>query len=108
APAEGNDSAVANITKGLRAVVDLMRSKAPRAVIVVTAIFPRNDNMAVMPVIDGVNRNLEQFADGKAIRYLNINSKLADSSGKLFEGMMNPDKLHPAVKGYAVWAEALK
>jgi (4-O-methyl)-D-glucuronate---lignin esterase len=107
-PAEGIDSAVANITKGLRAVVDLMRSKAPGAVIVVAAIFPRNDNMAVMPVIDGVNRNLEQFADGKTVRYLNVNSKLADSSGRLFEGMMNPDKLHPAVKGYEVWAEALK
>jgi lysophospholipase L1-like esterase len=108
APAESIDAAVANITKGLRTVVDLMRSKAPGAVIVVTAIFPRNDNMAVMPVIDGVNRSLEQFADGKTVRYLNINSKLADSSGRLFEGMMNPDKLHPAVKGYEVWAEALK
>jgi lysophospholipase L1-like esterase len=108
APAESIDAAVANITKGLRTVVDLMRSKAPGAVIVVTAIFPRNDNLAVMPVIDGVNRSLEQLADGKTVRYLDINSKLADSSGKLFEGMMNPDKLHPAVKGYQVWADALK
>jgi lysophospholipase L1-like esterase len=107
-PPEGIDPAIANVTKGLRAVVNLMRGKAPGAVIVLTAIFPRNDNRAVIPVIDGVNRNLEQFADGNRIRYLNINSKLADASGKLFEGMMNADKLHPALNGYQVWADALK
>ena len=27
---------------------------------------------------------------------LNINDKLAGGDGRLFEGMMNPDKLHPA------------
>ena len=39
---------------------------------------------------------------------MNINSKLADADGKLFEGMMNADKLHPALPGYQVWADALK
>ena len=42
------------------------------------------------------------------IRYLNVNDKLADADGKLFDGMMTADKLHPAVKGYQVWADALK
>ena len=32
------------------------RAKAPKATIILTAIFPRNDNMAVMPVIDEINR----------------------------------------------------
>jgi lysophospholipase L1-like esterase len=48
------------------------------------------------------------MADGKTIRYLNVNARLADSSGKLFEGMMNADQLHPAVPGYQVWADGLK
>jgi lysophospholipase L1-like esterase len=107
-PVAGIDSAVANITSGLRAVVDAIKEKAPAAVIILTAIFPRNDNPAVMPVINGINRNLEQFADGKSVRYLNVNNKLADPSGKLFDGMMNPDRLHPALPGYQVWADALK
>lgn len=38
-----------------------------------TAIFPRNDNMAVMPVMNSINGNT------------------ADSNGRLFQGMMNPD-----------------
>lgn len=99
---------IGDITGGLRAVVELMRAKAPEAVIVLTGIFPRNDNMAALPVIDAVNRNLAQWADGKTIRYVNINHQLADESGRLFEGMMNADQLHPALNGYQVWADALK
>jgi lysophospholipase L1-like esterase len=41
------------------------------------------------------------------VRYLNVNDKLADRDGKLFEGMM-VDGLHPTVKGYQVWADALR
>ena len=36
----------------------MLRAKAPDATIIVTAIFPRNDNMAVMPTINKINRNL--------------------------------------------------
>ena len=72
-------------------------------------IFPRNDNMALIPLIDRINRNLSEFADGQKIRYLNINDKLADGDGRLLDGMMNAkDKLHPTVKAYQVWADALK
>jgi len=40
---------------------------------------------------------------------LNINDKLADGDGRLLGGMMNAsDKLHPTVKAYQVWADALK
>jgi lysophospholipase L1-like esterase len=103
----GNDAKVLDITKGLKATVDLMQSKAPNATIIVTAIFPRNDNIAVMPTINSINANLAKFADGKKIRFLNINDKLADKDGKLFDGMMG-DGLHPTVKGYQVWADGLK
>jgi len=107
-PREGDDAKVADINKGLKALLDRMRAKAPDATIIATAIFPRNDNMAVMPTIDKINRNLAKLADGRKIRYLNVNARLADSDGKLFDGMMNSDKLHPAIPGYQVWADALK
>jgi lysophospholipase L1-like esterase len=71
-------------------------------------ITPRNDNMAVMPIINEINQRISKFADGKRIRFLNINDKLADKDGKLFEGMTNKDLLHLDVKGYQVWADALK
>ncbi len=98
-----------DVTRGLQAIVHAIHMKAPEATIVVMGIFPRNDNMAFMPVIDRINANLSRLADGRVVRYLNINDKLAGSDGRLFEGMMNAkDKLHPAVKGYQVWADALK
>lgn len=106
-PAEDADAKAADVIRGLKAIVNLMREKAPEAVLVVMGIFPRNDNMALMPVIHKINAGLAQLADGRKIRYLNINDKLADGDGRLFEGMTT-DKLHLSVKGYQVWADALK
>jgi lysophospholipase L1-like esterase len=104
----GDDAKVEDITRGLKVVIDIMRAKAPDATLIVTAIFPRNDNIAVVPTITRINANLAKFADGKKVRFLNINDKLADKDGKLFEGMMNADRLHPAINGYQVWADALR
>jgi lysophospholipase L1-like esterase len=103
----GGDAKVENITRGLKAVVKVCQEKAPNAVIILTGIFPRNDNMAVIPTINSINENLAKMADGKKIRYLNVNDKLADKDGKLFEGM-SKDKLHPTLKGYQIWADGLK
>jgi lysophospholipase L1-like esterase len=104
----GDDAKVADITRGLKAVIDICQRKAPGATIILTAIFPRNDNMAVMPEINGINANIARMTDGKRVRFLNVNDKLADANGVLLDGMMNADKLHPALKGYQVWADGLK
>jgi lysophospholipase L1-like esterase len=102
-----DDEKVADVTRGIEAIVERCRKHAPEAAIVLTAIFPRNDNPALMPVIDRINANLAKFADGKSIRFLNVNDRMAGPDGVLFEGVMM-DKLHPAKKGYEIWAEALK
>jgi len=107
AAARPEDVKVVDVTKGLKAVLDVMQAKAPAATIILTAIFPRNDNINAIPAINRINANLAKFADGKKIRFLNINDKLADKDGRLFEGMMG-DGLHPSVKSYQVWADALK
>jgi lysophospholipase L1-like esterase len=103
----GADARVIDITNGLKATATLMREKAPNATLIVMGIFPRNDNTWAMPLIDRINENLATMADGKKVRFLNINSKLANKDGKLLEGMMG-DGLHPSLKGYQVWADALK
>src|SRR5262249_41613026 len=107
-PQGASDPRIADITRGIRAIVDVCLKKAPGATIVLMGIAPRNDNMAVMPIINWINDNIAKFADGKKIRYLNINDKLADKDGKLFEGMAVRDGLHLDIKGYQVWADALK
>lgn len=103
----GGDSKVQDITRGLKALVDSCRKRAPDAVVVLTAIFPRNDNMAVIPTIRSINANLALMADGKAVRFLDVNDRLADKDGRLLEGI-SKDRLHPELKGYQIWADALK
>jgi lysophospholipase L1-like esterase len=96
------------IVAGQKAILEVCRKKAPEATIVLTAIFPRNDNMAAVPVINQINSELAKMTDGKSIRFININSKIANENGRFFDGMVNRDKLHPTVKTYQIWADALK
>jgi lysophospholipase L1-like esterase len=104
-----DESTAAEIVRGVKAIVDACRAKAPDATIILTAIFPRNDNMAVVPTILRINRELATLADGKRVRFLDINDRLADKDGKLVDGVMNErDQLHPTLKGYQMWADALK
>jgi lysophospholipase L1-like esterase len=100
----GGEGKVEDITRGIRAIVDKAREKAPNATIVLMGIFPRD--VAVMPEINSINRNIARFADGKTIRYVSINDKLADANDKLYEGM-TVDGLHLSLKGYQIWADAL-
>jgi lysophospholipase L1-like esterase len=105
-----SDAKVADISKGIKALLDTLRAKAPKATIILMGILPRNDGgnwSAVMTSINKINQDIAPFADGKSIRYLNINDKLADKDGKLLEGMTG-DRLHLSLKGYQVWADALK
>jgi lysophospholipase L1-like esterase len=95
------------IAAGVKAIVDACRRKVPTAKIIVTAIFPRNDHPQMLPVIRDVNERIARFADGKRVRFLNVNDKLADADGKLYKGMMH-DGLHPTRRGYEVWARGLK
>jgi lysophospholipase L1-like esterase len=104
----GSAATIAEITRGLEAIVALLRNKAPAATIIVTGILPRNDNVAAMPAINAINANLSKLADGRTIRFLNINDRLADANGVLLDGVMNADRLHPSLKGYQIWADALK
>jgi lysophospholipase L1-like esterase len=103
----GDGAKVAEVTCGLRAIVDSCRRRAPAATIVLVAIFPRNDHPEVMPTLDLINANLAKIADGGSIRFLDVNSRLADGRGVLFEGM-TVDGLHPSLQGYEVWADALQ
>jgi lysophospholipase L1-like esterase len=105
----GGEGKVEDVARGIKAIRDVCRKKAPGAIIILTAIFPRNDNMAVMPEITRINERIARLADGRKVRYLNVNDRLADRDGRLIDGMMNAnDKLHPTLKGYQIWADGLK
>jgi lysophospholipase L1-like esterase len=104
----GGEGKVADIAAGIKALLDRCRALAPRATIILTSVFPRNDTMAVMPEITRLNDTLARFANARSIVFLNVTRRLADADGRLLPGMMNDDRLHPTIRGYQVWADALK
>ncbi|HEY3780107.1 MAG TPA: GDSL-type esterase/lipase family protein [Fimbriimonadaceae bacterium] len=103
----GERQSEADVVTSIKSIIATCQNKAPGAIIIITAIFPRNDNMAFNPKIEAINKRLSALADGKRVRFLNVNAGLADSNGKLFDGM-TVDNLHPSVKGFQVWADGLK
>ena len=103
----GDRDRAEEVSRGIKAILDVMRAKAPRATIVLMGILPRNDDLNLIPTINLINARLATFADGKTIRFLNINNRLADADGRLLDGMM-ADGIHLETRGYQVWADALK
>ncbi len=97
----------AEVARGVAAVVRELRKRAPQATVLVTGITPRDDNPAVMPIIDAANTQIAKLADGKSVRYVNINDRLAFPDGRLRDGM-SPDGLHFTPRAYQEWANALK
>src|SRR5687768_15421641 len=79
----GDDRAAvaADVARGLRAILDVMRAKAPSATVIVTGVFPRADRAELNPIITDINRRVAGFADGRSVRFLDVNDRLAEASG---------------------------
>jgi arylsulfatase len=106
----GVAEAVEEVVGGIETIVEVMRKKAPEAVIVVMGITPRTDaggGARANEIIEKVNARLANLGKWNGVRFLNINEKLVGEDGKLREGM-TVDGLHLSVKGYQVWAEGLR
>jgi lysophospholipase L1-like esterase len=86
------------------------QKKALGATVILMGITPRSDSLdgaSVMPTIDAINERYASLADGRRVRYLNINHNLAKADGAPREGV-TVDGLHLSVAGYQVWADAIK
>jgi lysophospholipase L1-like esterase len=107
--ASGEEAKVEEVTRGIEAILAVMREKASEATVILMGITPRKDRSAETKgkIISRINDRISRLADGKRVRYLNLNRHLADPDGVPLEGM-TVDGLHLSVKGYQVWADALK
>lgn len=106
-PTDDTDVRAAETVRGIAAILKELRARAPRATIVLMGITPRNDNIEVTPIIAAANRGIARLANGRRIRYLNINARLTDGHGMLLPGMTS-DGLHLTAKAYQLWADALR
>lgn len=99
----------AEAIEGVTAVVKKLREKLPQTKVLLLAIFPRNEKAddPQRQQVNEINTAIAKLADGKNVRYLDIGPKFLTPDGTLTKEIM-PDLLHPAEKGYEIWAAAIK
>ncbi len=102
-----NDAKVSEVVNSIQALIELFQERSPDSRVILTAVFPRDQNAALNSTIQQINERLASLADGDRVRFVNINKQLTDDSGKLLPGMSD-DGLHFTEKSYQVWADALK
>lgn len=92
---------------GVKKVVATVREKLPKAKILLLGVFPRDTKASPMrKKVEAINEIIKTFADGAAVKYLDIGAKFLDDQGELPKDVM-PDKLHPNGKGYQIWYDAM-
>lgn len=105
---KADETHVRDVVEGIQAIIAEFRSRFPKVPIVLTAMFPRDQNGELGPAIDAINMKLEGLSESDAlIHWININAALVDSQGKLLP-TVSFDGIHLEQAGYEVWARALR
>ncbi|MFN3191935.1 MAG: platelet-activating factor acetylhydrolase IB subunit [Aureliella sp.] len=96
-------------TAGIKAILDQLHERMPETKVLLLAVFPRGEqpDHEMRQINNDVNKQIQRFADGKQVHFLDIGDKFLDEAGVLPEDIM-PDALHPNAKGYQIWAEAIE
>jgi GH35 family endo-1,4-beta-xylanase/lysophospholipase L1-like esterase len=104
---EASAADVDDVVGGIRTLVDEFHQRLPEAEIILTAMFPRRQNRELRPAIQKINERLAALAEGRGLRFLNINEGLVDKLGEL-RTEVSRDGLHLEAPGYEVWGAALR
>jgi lysophospholipase L1-like esterase len=98
-----------DIADGVAEIIRQYQKRCPDAVILLQAIFPR----AALPTdpyrlkVEATNALLAKLGDGSKVIYLDFGDKFLSPDGTLGRDVF-PDLLHPSVKGYQIWADAIQ
>ena len=102
-----NDDAPENVAKGIKEVLKVIREKQPKAKILLTAIFPRDEVRSKRNLKNlRVNEIIKTYANGTDIIWFDFNEQLVNDKGAITPEIF-PDNLHLSAKGYKCWANAL-
>ena len=102
-----NGDSAADVATGITAIVKEIKAKQPQAKILLLGIFPRGEKPdATREKNADVNRIIAKLDDGKTLRFLDIGDKFLEADKTLSKDIM-PDFLHPNLKGYEIWANAI-
>jgi lysophospholipase L1-like esterase len=102
-------SPVEETAAGITKVVETYRAKCPDMHILLLGIFPHG-RLATDPMREKTrqtNALVAKLDDGTHVTFLDIGARFLQPDGTLSEDVM-PDALHPALKGYQIWADAVE
>lgn len=103
-----NRNSPAEIAAGDAMIIREFRKQQPQAKVLVLGVFPRGaapDN-PFRAQIRELNYHLSHVADQPNVTYMDIGDKFLTADGTLTTEIM-ADGLHPTLKGYGVWADAI-
>lgn len=96
------------ISDGIAAIVQKLRTKLPQTKVLLLAIFPRADvEQEYRDKLAEVNKTIAGLADNESVYFQDINRWFLDENGELPKSVM-PDLLHPNETGYWIEARALE
>ncbi|MGC8759996.1 MAG: GDSL-type esterase/lipase family protein [Bryobacteraceae bacterium] len=95
------------IAAGIRAILSEIEKRMPSAAVILMGIFPRNDRPAFVGAIRNTNALLARMA-GPRVRFLDLTDRMTGPDGKPLRGVLDPDGIHLSLRGYEIWAEALR
>jgi lysophospholipase L1-like esterase len=97
----------AEIAAGVRAILETVKEKAPSAAVILMGIFPRSDRPEFAPIIRETNSLLKEMA-GPQVRFLDLGPRMSGPDGRPLPGVLEADGIHLGLRGYEIWAEALR
>jgi lysophospholipase L1-like esterase len=96
----------ADVAAGVKAIIELIKTKQPQAKILLLSIFPRGEKPNPgREKITATNALIAKYQGG-AVHYMDISAKFLEPDGTISKEVMK-DSLHLAPKGFDIWAEAI-
>ncbi|MGK0483779.1 MAG: enterochelin esterase-like enzyme/lysophospholipase L1-like esterase [Planctomycetota bacterium] len=94
---------------GVQRVIAELRLRLPETKVLLLGVFPRGGTSEdpLRKLNDSINGIISGFADEKSVWYLDLSKTFLEADGVLSREIM-PDLLHPQLKGYRRWAEAME
>jgi lysophospholipase L1-like esterase len=103
-----NRNPIDEMVDGNRLIIEEYRKRQPQAKVLLLGIFPRSPEASHpnRALIKEANGKLAQLADNNQVFFMDIGEKFLTGDGTLTQEIM-PDGLHPNLRGYRIWAEAI-
>lgn len=87
------------VAEGIRTVLLDLRRHLPNSLLLLQALWPRDDRPGMRESAEEVNRLISR-CDGGAVLYTDFGAALLDASGQLSAPAYKPDRLHLNRSGY--------